>query len=1492
MLAAERETAPVTTAAADGGAPCGDVAEIPSADDYDVGAAKERAAILWLLGKAYDGKIPGELGATPHYRDDGGQRHLRPAVVNALATGDAYARAAAAVFGNPEFENQRFSFLLQFLSRRGERVCVADGDNGGGGGGEVTEAQLVQTSPLRVAAHVATVDALIAVHAREVATPTRVAHAVAHLGGAPCGDSDGGEAGLAAWVNAAWGAFATRRAVAGRPVAALPTARSPLAPALADGRRLAALLSVYCPDDVSPDDVVTTTTSIADSLRNVEIARRFCARWLPAGAPWLRAEDVVYAAPALRRNALAMVAEIFDATVVRPREAGRGADGGHLPQDPGSQQNGLSAAPVAHDDWEDEERGPATGRSLVGQSFNASHSAAAPRSAAEARAAGIPESHGVRDRDKRRLARQNLKDEYLSNEEIEHNHHHEKDWYHTDDVQQGRGCMILLMSSVPICMVLSEGNDKGEPFHQQDALLQHSTAGCQARLRLVHPSADPPNMLPSLLIGWTLTKIDQIHGPVIKGKATDSKDVSTTIKEEKETEATSPLDRSATFRVSREKLNEGGTTKEKEEKEEPAATKSSHKLADINSATFRVEKTKTRLALEETKPKPAPPSSPPPASTKPPSSAAATSSVIAPGEENKRKQAMTRREIEEKLDVLRQKWLSESLGSDTAASDDNDAVAVAKMDEEQLHASVRRYESQMHELQAEIARLTVAEEQAAAMTDSQTSVGSSHSLPDAAAPAPPPPVMYHHSGMQQYPPVMHHAPPPPPPQPPHVSPYQQYTYSPQYGTLPPPPPHHPQQQQQQQTYPGMPPYPGYHDQYQPYYPPAPGGYVYRGGSGYPPQPPPHPHPQQQHPAHRYGYQPYPATYGSQEHLQHLSLSQENLRGSPDRYYRGGGGGEWGGEQQQQQQQQQQQLLRAHSDQDMERSPRVDPPAPHQEAPPSPLRERNVEEEMTASPELPQPPVAAAMPTSPLYTSASEPIVSYSDRQVAPESPPLPTLAPSPSFKENINAGFVISFDDDTPRKKKPPLSRVKKKPTSGKKNGGGGVEGSETSSGTATPDLVAAETQGDIDAPPPPPQFISPMTVAKTETTRPSPGSGGTPARHSHPPHKHASSPRSPDAATEGSRIEVASPGVAFVLGEEGEEGEVGGEGGGGKVSDEEMMKRKQRIMLSALKRKEKQEQRRTKIEQENARRREKLREKQEETDRKKEEERVRRQLIWDDYVRRKEEARLAEDGLGPGGEPPASSSSTSSSAASKPKPKPARPKSMVQEKAAATTTERQSSPMRPKSMYHHQEEAVEDEGEVGGRGGGGGGPPRRNGRPSPAFERNSDQMSDVSSGGDRSGGDPYSGPKLFVKPSGKSNRTIVTNAISHRCLAGTVNADTKRRVLDTLARSDRTHFLVLFRDAGCQFRSLYAHDGERDRVTKLYGSGPRVITHAMMSRFYKYESGAKQFVEIHSKHLSATIDALTIDDRFWQQNKKASGGVASAASSAPSSASSHIRRH
>lgn len=131
-----------------------------------------------------------------------------------------------------------------------------------------------------------------------------------------------------------------------------------------------------------------------------------------------------------------------------------------------------------------------------------------------------------------------------------------------------------------------------------------------------------------------------------------------------------------------------------------------------------------------------------------------------------------------------------------------------------------------------------------------------------------------------------------------------------------------------------------------------------------------------------------------------------------------------------------------------------------------------------------------------------------------------------------------------------------------------------------------------------------------------------------------------------------------------------------------------------------------------------------------------------------------------------------------------------------------------------------------------------------------------------------YSGPRLYKQPATKSNRGIMQNAVEYCVFPGAVNAEAKRRVLEEMARSDSKHFLVLFRDAGCQFRALYTFCPDTERVDKLYGTGPKHVNDRMFDKFFKYNSGSKSFSQIHTKHLTVTIDAFTIHNSLWQGKK------------------------
>ncbi|XP_042559486.1 calmodulin-regulated spectrin-associated protein 3 isoform X2 [Clupea harengus] len=148
-----------------------------------------------------------------------------------------------------------------------------------------------------------------------------------------------------------------------------------------------------------------------------------------------------------------------------------------------------------------------------------------------------------------------------------------------------------------------------------------------------------------------------------------------------------------------------------------------------------------------------------------------------------------------------------------------------------------------------------------------------------------------------------------------------------------------------------------------------------------------------------------------------------------------------------------------------------------------------------------------------------------------------------------------------------------------------------------------------------------------------------------------------------------------------------------------------------------------------------------------------------------------------------------------------------------------------------------------------------------------------------------YTGPKLYREPSFKSNKFIINNALSRCCLAGRVNQPHKDKMIEEIEKSSANHFLILFRDAHCQFRAVYTaaggnaggnaggaggNSGESpEELVRLCGVGPRVISCADVEAIYKYSSDRKQFSAIPSKTMSMSVDAFTIPAHLWQAKKQ-----------------------
>ncbi|KRG05165.1 uncharacterized protein Dmoj_GI21023, isoform P [Drosophila mojavensis] len=293
--------------------------------------------------------------------------------------------------------------------------------------------------------------------------------------------------------------------------------------------------------------------------------------------------------------------------------------------------------------------------------------------------------------------------------------------------------------------------------------------------------------------------------------------------------------------------------------------------------------------------------------------------------------------------------------------------------------------------------------------------------------------------------------------------------------------------------------------------------------------------------------------------------------------------------------------------------------------------------------------------------------------------------------------------------------------------------------------------------------------------------------------------------------------------------------------SVDEMERRKEKIMLLSLQRRQQQEEAKARKEIEASQKREKEREKEEERARKKEEQMARRAAILEQHRLKKaiEEAEREGKTLD-------------------------RPdlhvKLQPQSSSSSTPRLRQQRVTRPRPKTIHVDDASVDISEASSLS-------------SRGKKGSSSNLTDTDSGLGRatpprrapSPGMAASGPKLYKQPAAKSNRGIILNAVEYCVFPGAVNREAKQKVLEKIARSEAKHFLVLFRDAGCQFRALYSYLPETDQVTKLYGTGPSQVDEVMFDKFFKYNSGGKCFSQVHTKHLTVTIDAFTIHNSLWQ---------------------------
>ncbi|XP_047380641.1 calmodulin-regulated spectrin-associated protein 1 isoform X1 [Sciurus carolinensis] len=313
--------------------------------------------------------------------------------------------------------------------------------------------------------------------------------------------------------------------------------------------------------------------------------------------------------------------------------------------------------------------------------------------------------------------------------------------------------------------------------------------------------------------------------------------------------------------------------------------------------------------------------------------------------------------------------------------------------------------------------------------------------------------------------------------------------------------------------------------------------------------------------------------------------------------------------------------------------------------------------------------------------------------------------------------------------------------------------------------------------------------------------------------------------------------------------------------AEDELAKKRAAFLLKQQRKAEEARVRKQQLEAEVELKRDEARRKAEEDRIRKEEEKARRELIKQEYLRRKQQQILEEQGLGK----PRS------------KPKKPRPKSVHREESCSDSGTKCSSTPDNLSQTHSgsslslasaattEPESIHS----------GGTPSQRveSLEALPILSRNPSRSTDrdwetASAASSLASVAEYTGPKLFKEPSSKSNKPIIHNAISHCCLAGKVNEPHKNSILEELEKCDANHYIILFRDAGCQFRALYCYYPDTEEICKLTGTGPKSITKKMIDKLYKYSSDRKQFNLIPAKTMSVSVDALTIHNHLWQPKR------------------------
>ncbi|CAB3360073.1 Hypothetical predicted protein [Cloeon dipterum] len=288
---------------------------------YDPRQAKQRASVKWLLSKSFNGRVPDNL-REPFYRDHEGQYHLKPHIVHTLANAELYCLALSNIYADPNFHNLNHSGIVNALIRKGITPEPPGPDC------PLTETTLFQTNPLRLSAHLAIMEAMMALYAKEVATPDAVSAAIMRLSHlhqeepVELPNPTSPQQSLLAWLNCSSKVMNTRLKLDGATNYQLIPEMQNIQD-LSDGVALAALVALYCPSELPWENVLVPnsqqgTASVGQSVHNLSLVQQFCQEALSTDLMHMSPEDVTYLRSSMNVNLLAFLADMFNIMEIHP----------------------------------------------------------------------------------------------------------------------------------------------------------------------------------------------------------------------------------------------------------------------------------------------------------------------------------------------------------------------------------------------------------------------------------------------------------------------------------------------------------------------------------------------------------------------------------------------------------------------------------------------------------------------------------------------------------------------------------------------------------------------------------------------------------------------------------------------------------------------------------------------------------------------------------------------------------------------------------------------------------------------------------------------------------------------------------------------------------------------------------------------------------------------------------------------------------------------